>query len=229
VLNKTLENVTINGSPLVKGNIMDLADFSSLKKLDLGYTAVTGDIRYICDNDFPFLEELTLPNGVNGGSEQEFQRISDAQDVARIPYLFQKHRPEIVLKDWYAELSDDSPDSYEVDEIDKDFAPKYITLVRAGSRFGYRWENAIDHPCEVNWLDPEPDRESGDYGKYMEDLQTIEGQVDNFKGFYQPPPQEEFERILERYNEYLREEYGLGIDSDSELDSDSDNDEMEDN
>ena len=201
VLSKTLENVTIHGCRLVKGYFMDLADFSSLKKLDLGWTAVTGDIRDICENDFPFLEELTLPNGVNGGVEHEFQRISDVTDVIRILYLFQKQRPEVVLKDWYAMLSDDSPDSYEVDEFDKDFVPKYIAFVRAGSRVGYRWENAIDHPCEVNWLDPEPDRESAGYGKYMEELQKIEGQINYFKGFYQPPTQEEFERILERYND----------------------------
>ncbi len=146
---------------------------------------------------------LTLPKGVNGGSEQEFQRISDAQDVARIPYLFQKQRPEIVLKDWYAELSEDSPDRYEfLDDIDKDYAPVYIAFVRAGTRFGYQWGTDMD-PCEVNWLDPEPDRESSDYGKYMEELQKIEGQIDYFKGYHQPPTREEFEWILNRMHRDL--------------------------
>ena len=201
VLKDTLEKLEIDNSPLVKGKFMDMADFPHLKELHLVGTAVTGDIWDIGEQHFVSLKLLTLPKGVNGGSEREFQRISDAQDVVRTPYLFQKQRPEIVLKDWAAELSDDSPDSYDFEgEFDEVVAPKYIAFVRAASRIGYRWENAIDQPCEVNWLDPEPDRESTDYGKYMEELQKIEGQVDFFKGFYQPPPQEEFERIVERIN-----------------------------
>ena len=209
VLKNTLEKVKIDFCPLVKGNFMDLADFQHLKELDLSGTAVAGDIRDIGENKFPSLEELTLPKGVYGGAEHEFQRISDAVDVVRVPYLFQKQRPEIVLKDWYALLSRDSPDSYEVEEYDIDFTPDIIRLVRAGTRVGYRWENELGHPCEVNWLDPEPDTDSAGYGKYMEELQEIEEKVDFFKGFYQPPPQEEFERISERYKEYVQEKYGI--------------------
>lgn len=203
VLKNTLETVTIDNCPLVMGNFMDLADFPHLKELNILGTAVIGDIWDISEQDFKSLKLLTLPKGVNGGSEQEFQRISDAQDVARIPYLFQKQRPEIVLKDWYAELSEDSPDRYEsLDDIDEDFAPIYIAFVRAGNRLGYQWGTDLD-PCEVNWLDPEPDRESSDYGKYMEELQEIEGQINYFKGFHQPPTREEFERILERMHRDL--------------------------
>ena len=203
MLKNTLETVTIDNCPLVMGNFMDLADFPHLKELNILGTAVIGDIWDISEQDFKSLKLLTLPKGVNGGSEQEFQRISDAQDVARIPYLFQKQRPEIVLKDWYAELSEDSPDRYEsLDDIDEDFAPIYIAFVRAGNRLGYQWGTDLD-PCEVNWLDPEPDRESSDYGKYMEELQEIEGQINYFKGFHQPPTREEFERILERMHRDL--------------------------
>ena len=74
--------------------------------------------------------------------------------------------------------------------------PLYITLIRAGSRVGYRWgsENGL-LPCEVNWLDPEPDRKSSEYGKYVEELQKLERQVRFYKGFHQPPTEEEYERL----------------------------------
>jgi hypothetical protein len=82
----------------------------------------------------------------------------------------------------------------------------------------------------VNWLDPEPDRESSDYRTYMEELQKIEGQVTTFKGFHQPPTQEEFERIAERLHD---DEWNDGVELESEFDSDSESDsgddEMEDN
>jgi hypothetical protein len=230
-LKDTLEMLEITCSDHVKGNFMDLADYPHLKELHLVGTAVTGDIRDIGENDFPSLKVLALPAGVYGGMGYEFQRISDATDVARIPYLFQKQRPEIVLKDWYAELSDDSPDMYEsLDEFNRDHAPIFIVLVRAGNRVGYQWGTDLDF-CEVNWLDPEPDRESSEYGKYMVELQKIEGEINNFKGYHQPPPQEEFERIAERINDEIFNDYAMGseLDSDSDSESDSDDNEIVDN
>jgi hypothetical protein len=44
----------------------------------------------------------------------------------------------------------------------------------------------------VNWLDPEPGRESNDYEKYIKELQEIGGQVDIYRGFHQPPTEEEY-------------------------------------
>ena len=55
VLKDTLERVKIRCCDNVEGNFMDLADFPHLKKLDLGETAVIGDIRDIGENDFPSL------------------------------------------------------------------------------------------------------------------------------------------------------------------------------
>ncbi len=222
VLKDTLEYVCIESSGPVKGNFMDLADFPHLEVLDLRDTAVTGDIRDIGEKDFPSLKLLALPKGVNGGIGREFQHISDAQDVVRIPYLFQKQRPEIVLKDWYAMLSsNDFPDMYEVESYDIEYAPISIALVRAGTRLGYQWTTSSEDSCEVNWLDPEPDRESADHRIYMEELQEIEGQVTTFKGFHQPPTQEEFERIVERLHD---DEWNDGVESESELESESEDD-----
>jgi hypothetical protein len=67
VLKHTLEKVTIVNCRGVEGNFMDLADFPHLKKLDLGNTNVTGDIRNVRESDFLALESLFLPEGVYGG------------------------------------------------------------------------------------------------------------------------------------------------------------------
>ena len=108
----------------------------------------------------------------------------------------------IRLTDWYATLSEDSPDQYEIEDVDT--PPFYIHFVEAGSRVGYQWETekyiwgtGKGKPCEVNWLDPEPDRESDDYKEYIEELRKIEGRVNYYEGFHQPPTEEEYNRLLE--------------------------------
>jgi hypothetical protein len=209
VLKDTLEKVTIKNCWSVGGNFMDLADFPQLKELDFEYTAVTGDIRDI-GNDFSSLEYLDLPHGVYGGKGYEFQRISDGPDVVRAVYLLKKQRSMLKMnKRWFVKLSEDSPDWYDsVDEDDDDppldIPPFHIHIVEAGSRVGYRWASRFNNPCEVNWLDPEPDRESSDYGKYIEESQEIERRVGFYRGFHQPPTEEEYRRLLDRFEEEHR-------------------------
>ncbi len=72
-----------------------------------------------------------------------------------------------------------------------------MRVVEAGSRVGYRWETANDIPCEVNWLDPEPDRESSDYEKYIAEMQKINSKVDFYRGFHEPPTEEEYNQLWE--------------------------------
>eukprot|EP00577_Skeletonema_sp_RCC1716_P012856 CAMPEP_0113394668 /NCGR_PEP_ID=MMETSP0013_2-20120614/12665_1 /TAXON_ID=2843 ORGANISM="Skeletonema costatum, Strain 1716" /NCGR_SAMPLE_ID=MMETSP0013_2 /ASSEMBLY_ACC=CAM_ASM_000158 /LENGTH=386 /DNA_ID=CAMNT_0000278591 /DNA_START=54 /DNA_END=1214 /DNA_ORIENTATION=- /assembly_acc=CAM_ASM_000158 len=199
VLKDTLAMVDISDCPHVAGNFMDLADFPShLKCVDLSCTAVTGDIRDIGKQSFQTLELLLLPSGVYGGTGYEFQCISDAPDVVMAVYSIHKQRPSL-LKDWYGKLSKDSPDWYdgEDDEVGVDTVPLYIVFVEAGARIGYRWESANDvpNPCEVNWLDPEPDRDSSGYEEYIEELQELEGEVDIYRGFHQPPTEEQYTRL----------------------------------
>ena len=189
VLKDTLEKVEICGCFDVKGNLMDLADFPHLKKLDLFGTAVTGDIRDIGENHFSSLEELLLPKFVYGGCGYELQRISDAPDLVSAVYHLKTQRSALKMQYCDAYLSDDSPDSYESADDDLDTPPFCIRFVEAGSRFGYRWET-LDRTgfCEVNWLDPKPDRESSDY-------EVIEEQVTIYRGFYEPPTEEEYLRL----------------------------------
>jgi hypothetical protein len=197
VLKNTLEKVSIIGCKRVEGNFMDLADFPHLKELTLDNTFdVRGDIRDIRDIDFLKLEQLTLPKTVYGGRGYEFQRISDGPDLIRTLFLFKQHRPTILLNDWYAVLSEESPDWYDDDDDDDDETPPfYISFVEAGSRVGYQWRTNHGDPCEVNWLDPEPDKGSSDYSKYIQDLQELERKVDRFREFYQPPTEEEYNEL----------------------------------
>jgi hypothetical protein len=206
VLKDTLQKVTIDHCSHVVGNLMDLADFPHLKGLDLDGTAVTGDIRDIGCNDFSSLESLDLPKGVYGGLGCEFRRISDAPDLVRTVYLFKKQHPTLKMNtSWYGKLSSDSPDRYESvdeDEDDDEALPFHICFVGAGSRIGYRWENVDStNPCEVNWLDPEPDRESGDYVEYVKKLHDIQVEVGMYRGFHQPPTEEEYNRLCDRFEE----------------------------
>jgi len=216
VLKDTLEKVIIHCNN-VEGIVVDLADFPRLKELDLFKTDVTGDIRDIGDNHFPSLEQLTLPKGVYGGTGYKFQRISDASDVVRAVYRFYKQRQMLKMNNsWWLRLLADSPDCYENQGWylflsdhdsprqhvirDEDTLPYYICLVQVGYRIGYRWTTYGGEPCEVNWLDPEPDSESSDYEKYIEELQVIQRQVGLYRGFHQPPTEEEYHRLVDGYN-----------------------------
>ena len=134
VLKDTLERVEIVNCPNVEGNFMDLADFPHLKQLDLGETAVTGDIREIGKNDFSSLERLpTLPESVYGAHGCMLHRISDGPDLATAVYLLQKQRPTLFddydgPMPWFGRLSTDSPDWY---DTVRDDVPFDITLVQA--------------------------------------------------------------------------------------------------
>jgi hypothetical protein len=95
---------------------------------------------------------------------------------------------------WYAKLSEESPDWYDAYE-DYESPPFFLSFVEAGSRIGYQWKTNYGDPCEVNWLDPEPDKGSSDYSKYIQDLQDRERNVDFFSGFNQPPTEEEYNEL----------------------------------
>jgi hypothetical protein len=159
-------------------------------------TAVTGDIRDIGDSNFSALERLRLPKGVYGGFGYELQRISDAPNLVRAVYLLKKQRPTLEYL-WHGKLSEDSPDWYESMNHYAPPPPHYVRFVEARYRVGYRWGTATGHhPCEVNWLDPEPDKESSDYAKYMERMRWINSHVKFYKGFHQPPTAEEYRRLI---------------------------------
>jgi hypothetical protein len=201
VLKDTLEKVRISNCPNVEGNLMDLADFPNLKKLDLYETNVTGDTRDIGERDFSALERLDLSKTVYGGMGYEFRRISDAPDLVRAVYLLKKQRPTLQCWTRHWKLSEDSPEWYEITNEYDETPPFHICTVKAGSRVGYRWETNNGTPCEVDWLDPEPDRESSDYAEYVTKVEEMNSEVRFFKGFHQPPTEDEYNALLDRFEE----------------------------
>ena len=126
----------------------------------------------------------------------EFRRISDAPDLVRAVYLLKKRRPAVEMSIWCGKLSEHSPDWYDSAGALHETPPFCISIVEAGSRVGYRWEDKYGSQlCEVNWLDPEPDRDSSDYEIYVEELRKMR-QVNFYRGFHQPPTEEEYTALF---------------------------------
>jgi hypothetical protein len=199
VLKDTLETLTIATCANVEGNLMDLADFSLLKELNLYNTSVTGDVRNIRENDFTNLENIRLPFGVVGGYGYKFQHIADAPSVANAYYRLAK-RAKSLREDVYSyytwRLSEQSPDYYAA--LDGYVLPPLcISFVKVGPRLGWRWKTSHSqlHSCEINWLDPEPDRENDDYEAYVEELTSIQREINVYQGYHQPPTEEEYRRL----------------------------------
>eukprot|EP00985_Skeletonema_marinoi_P011912 scaffold5641_cov86-Skeletonema_marinoi.AAC.6 len=69
-------------------------------------------------------------------------------------------------------------------------------IIRAGSRLGWSWYSD-DHSCEINWLDPEPSSESGDYETYIEELRSLRWRVNFYRGYHVPPTEDEYNRLLQ--------------------------------
>jgi len=186
---------------------MDLADFPRLKKLDLGYTQVTGDIRDTGEDDFPALEILCLPSTVQGGIGYKFQHVSEVPSTMQAIYLLMQRTPTLFDQYWLPvafrwSLSEDSPDWYGYDETSGcPRPPFFLQIIRAGSRHGWSWYSDDYHSCEINWLDPEPSSESGDYETYIEEFQRhrIELNIDIYEGYSQPPTSVEYNGLCLEY------------------------------
>ncbi len=206
VLKDTLTKVQLCNCPHIEGDFMNLADSPHLIELDLRITAVTGDIRDIDDNDFPSLEYLELPKGVYGCSGYEFQRIRDAPDLVRAVYLLKTQRPALIADDWYGVLSRDSPDWYESADEHEETPPLYVCFIKAGPRLGYRWETNHDRPCEMNWLDPEPESGTIDYYDYASGYQRIQGEISLYRGYYEPPTEEQYTLLYEEHVRIRRDD-----------------------
>jgi hypothetical protein len=208
-LKDTLETLTITRCVNVEGNLMDLADFPLLRELNLYDTAVTGDVRDIGENGFVNLEKFRLPFGVVGGNRYEFQRIADAPSVVNAYYRLKKRAKSLDesafsnnvfqnVHHYYSwRLSEHSPDYYETEELE---LPHWISFVQVGPRLGWRWESNPVHSCEINWLDPEPDRGDDDYEAYVEELTSIQRGITVYRGYHQPPTQEEYRRLCREYD-----------------------------
>eukprot|EP00984_Skeletonema_dohrnii_P012232 scaffold4944_cov104-Skeletonema_dohrnii-CCMP3373.AAC.6 len=220
-IKNTLENVSLFSCSNVEGNFMDLAKFPHLLSLSLLETSVTGDIRDISENDFTVIREMQLPATVYGGFGHTFQHISEVPAFMDEIYCIEKIKPPVLDGcDWY--LSENSPDHYDMtvsDDVDDETPepPFDVSLVRAGSRLGWRWswkgdfinaapgEPNFEHvSCEVNWLDPEPKKDSSDYELYSQELKQIEKEINFFKGFHEPPTAERYKQLCREHKRKRR-------------------------
>ena len=207
-LKVTLEKLNFSHCGKIEGDIMDLADFPRLKSVKLSdCSEVTGDVREIGEHDFPKLEELKLGAGVIGSSYHEFQVASDVPSVVEAIYRLRQREPSLIpnLGSLHWKLSRDSPEWYDSsDEHGHPPPPFCIDLFQVGSRVGWRWKteyryNRGSNSCEINWLDPEPARESSDYDVYIRELQSVQEDIFCFEGYHQPPTEAEYKRLCEEY------------------------------
>ena len=77
--------------------------------------------------------------------------------------------------------------------------PFSIRLVEVGPRIGYRWQTRDFDPCEINWLDPEPESGSIGYEDYLADYNRIQGEISLYRGYYEPPTEEQYTLLYEEY------------------------------
>jgi len=210
VLKDTLEEVDVANCQQIEGDFMDLADFPRLKVLELWDTATTGDVRDIGEDDFPALESLGLPTTVCGGMYYEFQLISEVPSFMQAIHLLLQRTPtlfeeDLLLRAFCWCLSKRSPDWYDVVwDGETPYPPFILQIIRAGSRLGWSWCNRDfqstrheHHNCEINWLDPEPSSESGDYETYIEELRSLRWRVNFYRGYHVPPTEDEYNRLLQ--------------------------------
>jgi hypothetical protein len=216
VLKDTLEHVEICDSPSVEGCFTDLADFPRLQELVLKGTPVTGDIRDIGENDFPAIENLSLPDTVYGGIGYEFQSIAEVSDFISRIYPLAKQRDNKLLQGMQWRLSRESPDWYWYDGDDDQVHPpfEFELIIITGSRIGWRWKTTccysddgnsleeITSSCEINWFEPEPERESNGYENYTRRLNALQEEIDFYRGYNQPPTEEEYYRLCEEAADY---------------------------
>jgi hypothetical protein len=202
-----LKKLDLGGCTVVTGDIRDISehDFPALESLSLPHS-VHGGIG------FKFRRFLEVPSFMHA-----IQLL-----LQRSPTMFES---DLLSGAFYWRLSRHSPDWYEWDDDSENPKPPFsLQFVQAGSRLGWSWiccsnsgsdsdgiynsdsddDNDDDlseenSSCEINWLDPEPSSESSnyDYEAYMEELQRIEQRINFYRGYHQPPTEEEYRRLCE--------------------------------
>ncbi len=211
VLKRTLKVIRFNHCNNIEGKFTDLADFPRLKSLELNYCSnVAGDIRKLGSSDFPKLTKLELSEGVIGGRNYQFQRVSEVPSVINALYRLIRRDPSPfpnfndlhLYRTW--KLSRDSPDWYDaVGQQGMPSPPHTVGFVRVGTRLGWRWLTSsygtLKNSCEIQWLDPEPGRESSGYEDYIRELESIQDDIFCFEGYDQPPTAEEYNQLCEEY------------------------------
>ena len=196
ILHRSLVKLSLTSCYQVKGDLMDLRDFSNLKEISLtDCNNIVGDIRNVRTGDFASVESFgKLPDSVFGGSY--LPCIADAASIMYSWYILKKKNPLILSPSGNGlcrlSLPIWSTERYINDVHHTRFMPTCVEFVTAGSRLGWRWTNAVrGGSCETIWLDPAPNPFDEGYDVYLRELQEVNRDVSFYKGFFGPPPQEE--------------------------------------
>ncbi|KAL7545260.1 hypothetical protein ACHAWF_014158 [Thalassiosira exigua] len=199
-LRERLRSVTIYNADNVRGNFMELADFTLLHTLHLDITSVEGDVCALGIRDFPALRLLRLPYQVQGFGD--IQRVSDAPPITNALCRLLKRGVALCepgCTSYYpVDLAADSADRYERDVFRFIHPPLLLHTVRAGPRLGWCWTNGDPKGCcEINWIDPPPDSHDKKKSWYLRELEHVEKDVVIFRGFHKPPTQVEYNDMFQ--------------------------------
>ena len=205
-------------STRVTGDIRDIGenDFKALNTLSLPRT-VYGGSRYA------FQTIAEVPDFIN--------RI---YPLAKRMYVDTYWRLSNESPDFY---DDPNEVDYEDNRKDHQIPPPFVCeLINVGDiRMGWRWrcsfpndrredrvspyeedynmdidyveEVELASSCEINWLEPEPDRGSDDYEKYTHPLHRLKDTPTFYRGYHNPPTEEEYNRLRhEHFGEHFVDE-----------------------
>jgi len=210
----TLERIKLgDGEVPFSGTLTDLADFPRLKSLDLDRTkGITGSLLDIdANNDdlFPMLEKLHLPDTMIGGDRYEVMHIAEGKQLIKDLLPLRRKRPSLFKGDRggevYWQLSRESPDILDPNQ-DPEFQFRQYSFffVEAGDDsqyLGWRWEQkwdyTPDHPLEVTWFGHVPKKVAKGF--------VPSGMGRFYKGYYEPPPYNVYNRLQRSYRPSAQE------------------------
>eukprot|EP00984_Skeletonema_dohrnii_P002901 scaffold983_cov96-Skeletonema_dohrnii-CCMP3373.AAC.8 len=198
-------------STYVHGDIRNIGanDFKALEELFLPRT-VYGGSRY----EFQSIAEVSV-------------FMSQIYPLAkRFSSLSRSWRLSEESPDWYDDPHDiDEEDGREGNRIPPPFACELLRGARIGWRWRCNFPdtrvylhdmiNPIDpdeedetidplegvvesNSCEINWLEPEPDRESSNYEDYMLQLSSLQKEITFYRGYHNPPTEDEYNEKMMR-------------------------------
>jgi hypothetical protein len=189
VLKDSLVSLSLHSCQNLTGNLMVLADFPYLQRIDIRQTNVTGDIREIRSKDFVSINKLFLGDGIYGSCF--FDRIDDVPGIMKATHNLMK-KPTVVYNNGLMYLREDSLQFYHALEGMPD-PPFWVESVYAGPRQGWKFTNhATGGDCETQWSEPAPLVTDEGYDKYVKESIRVNKNVKFFRGFTEPPTHEEY-------------------------------------
>ena len=206
-----LEELELVHCQSIEGNLLDLAHFSSLKKLEISswqpHGEIRGDIGIIGAADFPALEYLALDSEVIIGSwltsipqgqeimeglcrlfKQPRRLKAYAQTQHTITELLERpHNLHSMCIDTLAILSLE-PDYPQVDRYDP---PYQLKLINYRDKYGWRWGSKNSDNCDIVWLDEAPKMREEGYWHTLNENSI-------YRGLTRPPNRDEYLQILKK-------------------------------